>query len=148
MAEAGYSGTPLIRKLGFRPGQRALFVALPPELRPVLAEFGGFADRAEAKDIAEPPPGARDLILAFECERAALAAALPVLRARLDPAGMLWVCWPKKAARVPTTLTEDVIRALALAAGLVDVKVCAVDAVWSGLKLVIPLALRPGGRGA
>lgn len=139
--EAGYSGTPLIRKLGFKPGQRALFVATPPELRPSLG-FDGFAERAEAKDIADPPPGARELILAFARERADLAAALPALRARLDPAGMLWICWPKKASRVPTTLTEDVIRALALGGGLVDVKVCAVDAVWSGLKLAIPRALR------
>ena len=71
-----------------------------------------------------------------------LAAALPGLRAQLEPEGMIWVSWPKKAARVPTTLTEDLVRAEALAAGLVDVKVCAIDATWSGLKLVVPRAQR------
>ena len=80
----------------------------------------------------------------FERDRAALAGALPALREKLAPAGMIWVSWPKRASGVPTTLTEDVIRALALARGLVDVKVCAVDAVWSGLKLVIPKTLRQG----
>jgi hypothetical protein len=78
----------------------------------------------------------------FVTESAVLEARLAVLRTALAPTGMLWISWPKKAAKVPTDVTEDVIRALALPLGLVDVKVCAVDAVWSGLKLVIRKALR------
>lgn len=142
--DAGYSGTPLPGKLGYLAGQRALLVGLPPEPA-ALAGFPGFARRETWPSLAAAgaaSAGPFDLIHVFERDRAALEAALPGLRARLAPAGMLWVSWPKKAARVPTTLTEDVIRALALAGGLVDVKVCAVDAVWSGLKLVIPRALR------
>jgi hypothetical protein len=139
---AGYSATPLLTKLGYRAGQRALLIAVPAD-PPELAGFAGFARCEMRPGLAAPAPqGPFDLIHVFERDRAALAAALPGLRARLAPAGALWVSWPKKAARVPTDLTEDAVRALALAAGLVDVKVCAVDAVWSGLKLVIPRALR------
>jgi hypothetical protein len=139
---AGYSATPLLKKLGYRPGQRALLIGVPAD-PPELAGFAGFARRETRPGLAAPaPPGQFDLIHVFERDRAALAQALPGLRARLAPAGALWVSWPKKAARQPTDLTEDAVRALALAAGLVDVKVCAVDAVWSGLKLVIPRALR------
>ncbi|MFO1144462.1 MAG: hypothetical protein U1E59_19230 [Amaricoccus sp.] len=140
---AGYSPTPLLGKLGYRDGQRALLVGLPPEPAE-LGEFAGFARRetrpglAELGEFADP----FDLIHVFERDRDRLATGLPGLSALLDPAGMIWVSWPKQAAKVPTTLTEDVIRGLALAHGLVDVKVCAVDSVWSGLKLVIPRALR------
>jgi hypothetical protein len=140
---AGYSATPLLTKLGYRAGQRALLIAVPAE-PPELAGFAGFARRETQPGLAAPgaPQGPFDLIHVFERDRAALVQALPGLRARLAPDGALWVSWPKKAARQPTDLTEDAVRALALAAGLVDVKVCAVDAVWSGLKLVIPRALR------
>jgi hypothetical protein len=144
MADAGYSGTPLLKKLGYRAGDRALLVAVPEELT-ALAGFDGFAARATLPALAaldDGPPGPFDLIHAFEREQAALAAGLAPLRRRLAPAGALWVSWPKKASRRPTSLDENVIRALALAAGLVDVKVCAVDAVWSGLKLVIPRSAR------
>jgi hypothetical protein len=145
MAEAGYSGRPLIAKLGYRAGQRALLMALPPE----PAELAAFADFAVREVRAGFPaagdaPGPFDLIHVFTRDRAVLAAELACLRARLAPAGMLWVSWPKRATKLPTTLTEDVVRELALERGLVDVKVCAVDAVWSGLKLVIPRTLREG----
>jgi hypothetical protein len=133
----GYSGTPLLKKLGYRAGQRALLLGVPPTLAELLA-FPDFAVRALEPEAA----GQFDLIHVFERSRVALAAALPGLRGRLAPAGMLWVSWPKRTSKVETTLTEDVIRAIALEAGLVDVKVCAVDPIWSGLKLVIPLALR------
>ena len=141
----GYSGTPLLKKLGYRAGQRALLVGVPEE----PAELLGFADfvrrevRAGLEELGEVP-GPFDLIHVFERERAALAGGLPRLRARLAPAGMIWVSWPKQAAKLPTTLTEDAVRGLALAGRLVDIKVCAVDASWSGLKLVIPRALRGG----
>jgi hypothetical protein len=141
---AGYSGTPLLQKLGYAAGQRALLVGLPKELQE-LAGFAGFERRELRPELAELPEGPFDLVHVFERERAALEENLGGLRARLAPTGMVWVSWPKKAAGVPTTLTEDVVRAMALSGGLVDVKVCAVDAVWSGLKLVIPRALR--GRG-
>jgi hypothetical protein len=143
---AGYSGTPLIAKLGYRAGQRALLIGLPPEPAE-LAAFAGFARRETRPALAAlgDAPGPFDLIHVFERERDTLAAGLGALRARLAPAGMIWVSWPKKAAQLPTTLTEDAVRELALAAGLVDVKVCAVDAVWSGLKLVIPRAQRRPG---
>ena len=144
MTPAGYSGTPLIRKLGYRDGQRALIIGLPAD-QAEIAGFDGFAERTRLPELAqlgEAAPGPYELIHVFEREQAVLAARLAGLRARLAPAGMLWVSWPKRAAKVPTTLTEDAIRALALGHGLVDVKVCAVDATWSGLKLVIPRALR------
>jgi hypothetical protein len=145
MAEAGYSGRTLIDKLGYRAGQRALLIALPGE----PAELAAFADFAVREmragfPVASDAPGPFDLIHVFVRERVELAAELAGLRARLAPAGMLWVSWPKRAAKLPTTLSEDVVRGLALERGLVDVKVCAVDAVWSGLKLVIPRALREG----
>ena len=120
-------------------------VGLPAEPAELLG-FADFARREVRAGLAEigDLPGPFDLIHVFERERAALAAGLPGLRARLAPAGMIWVSWPKQAAKLPTTLTEDVVRGLALAGGLVDIKVCAVDATWSGLKLVIPRALRGG----
>jgi hypothetical protein len=143
---AGYSGTPLLKKLGYRDGQRALLIGVPAEPRELRA-FPGFARRETRDDLARlgDAQGPFDLVHVFERDREVLAGALTALREILAPAGMVWVSWPKKASGVPTTLTEDVIRALALARGLVDVKVCAVDATWSGLKLVIPKALRQGG---
>jgi hypothetical protein len=145
---AGYSGTPLLKKLGYREGQRALLVRLPPEAAE-LAGFPGFARRELRPGLEDvgAAAGPFDLIHVFARERAEMAAGLPRLAALLAPAGMLWVSWPKRAAKLPTTLTEDVIRELALPLGLVDVKVCALDAVWSGLKLVIPRALREGSQG-
>ena len=143
---SGYSGTPLLTKLGYdavaAKGGRALLIGAeqgPAE----LVAFDGFADRKLAKSAAKPPAGPFDLIHVFETDFEKLRAALPLLRARLAPAGMIWVSWPKKVSKVPTTITESLIRTLALGpGGLVDVKVCAVDAVWSGLKLVIPVKLR------
>ncbi|MFO1207751.1 MAG: hypothetical protein U1E40_00855 [Amaricoccus sp.] len=142
---AGYSSTPLLAKLGYRAGQRALLVGLPPEPAE-LAGFTGFVRRETRPRLAGlDVAGPFDLIHVFERDRDRLAAGLSGLRALLDPAGMIWVSWPRKAAKQPTTLTEDIVRELALARGLVDVKVCAIDAVWSGLKLVIPRAFRPKG---
>lgn len=138
MTDAGYSGTPLPRKLGLKDGQVAAFVALPEHLEALAsaALFGSVERRADGMGFGAP---ARfDVIHAFTTRRADLEAGLPGMRAAVKPAGMIWVSWPKKAAKVDTDVTEDVIRAIALPLGLVDVKVCAVDATWSGLKLVIP----------
>jgi len=135
------SETPLLRKLGYRAGQRACLVAVPvAELR----GFEGFAKRRTVKDVAQlgREKGPFDLVHLFMITAADLAVALAEARERLAPDGMIWVSWPKKASKVATDLSDEVVRRHALAAGLVDVKVCAVDATWSGLKLVIPKAMR------
>jgi hypothetical protein len=126
---AGYSGTPLVQKLGIRAGMRVYIGNAPPDYAKLL---GRIPTIVQAKRLKGP----LDFIQQFSLTREELEGVLPVLMAALAPAGMLWVSWPKKSARVATDLTEDVIRAVALAAGLVDVKVCAVDDTWSGLKLV------------
>ena len=141
---AGYSGTPLAKKLGLKAGQRAALVGVPAALLPVLQapDFAWCATVAEAGAVpTDAPP--LDFVHLFAKDRATLEPALPALRERLAPAGMIWASWPKKASRVRSDLTEDVIRAVALSIDLVDVKVCAVDDTWSGLKLVIPVAKRP-----
>jgi hypothetical protein len=127
-AAAGYSGTPLPRKLGVKPGSRALVIGRP-EGAPELFE-GGVRELGRA--IAP-----LDAVVLFTTARADLARRLPALRSKLDEAGMIWVAWPKRASGVATDVTEDVVRDLALAGDLVDVKVCAIDATWSGLKLVV-----------
>jgi len=141
--QAGYSGTPLIKKLGYKPGQCALLIGVPEDLRPVLDQ-PDFAWSRTVEDMPalpdDPPP--LDVVHLFTRQRDVLNAGLPVLRALLRPTGMIWVSWPKKASKEPTDMTEDVIRDLALSIDLVDVKVCAVDQIWSGLKLVIPVAKR------
>lgn len=135
---AGYSGTPLPRKLGIKAGQRVAFLDAPEDFATTLGELpDGVRPRATLR-------GPLDLAVAFFFERAALERRLPRLIAALDPAGALWIAWPKRASRVPTDVTEDVVRELGLSAGVVDVKVCAIDATWSGLKLVIRVADRPG----
>ncbi len=135
MTEAGYSGTPLRKKLGVVPGQVTWRLAMPET---VAAEIDGDAPPVL---LAEPVAGLESAHL-FVTERSVLAAELTRLRPLLAPKGMIWVSWPKKAAKVPTDITEDVVRDLALPMGYVDVKVCAVDAVWSGLKLVIRVTER------
>jgi hypothetical protein len=130
----GYSGTPLLKKLGFNAGQRIWLDAMPDSIR---AEIGG--STLELLETPEPPVDAAHLFVAH-C--ATLDCKLRMLLPLLARDGMVWVSWPKKAAKVETDLTEDVIRAVAIPLGLVDVKVCAVDRTWSGLKLVIRRELR------
>ena len=128
-APVGYSGTPLVRKLGIRQGQLVLLERGPENLDlsplPVPVEVHRRAGR-----------GPYDVIVTFCSDAARLAARFDPLVARLATAGGLWVAWPKKASGVPTDLTEDLVRRTALEAGLVDVKICAIDATWSGLKIV------------
>jgi len=133
---AGYSGKSLPDKLGYKPGMVAAFIVLPPELA-ALAESVAFAETVRLPSWKLRDTLRFDLIHAFTLSRAELADGLPRLQAALKRDGMIWVSWPKKAAKVPTDVTEDVVRAEALGLDLVDVKVAAVDAVWSGLKLVI-----------
>lgn len=137
----GYSGTPLPKKLGLKDGQRALFLALPETLT-WLTDAAGFIDVKQADSADGAGPSSLDVAHAFFTEAGALADALPTLMRAIGPDGMLWVSWPKRASGVATDITEDVIRQLALPIGLVDIKVCAVDEIWSGLKLVIRKELR------
>ena len=137
LPSVGYTAKPLPEKLGYRPGASIAFVALPDELAelPATAEFGKVAKRQDWTRPMGPQPF--DIIHAFTKSRAELQAGLPRLRRALNPDGMIWVSWPKQAAKVPTDVTEDVVRAEALKLDLVDVKVAAIDNTWSGLKLVI-----------
>jgi hypothetical protein len=132
---AGYSGTPLARKVGVKPGARALLVGAPDPAPDLFAEGVTVLERAGGAPL--------DAIVLFVTERRDLERRLPRLRERLDPAGMLWVCWPKRASKVETDVTEDVIRDLAVSTSdLVDVKVIAVDETWSGLKLMVRRSAR------
>jgi hypothetical protein len=141
--DAGCSGTPLLRKLGQRDGQTALFVGLPEILAgALLATAFGHCWRLEPTGPLPEALPPLDTAHVLATERAVMASWLGRLRPQLAPAGMLWASWPKRAARVPTDLGEDAIRGLALPMGLIDVKVCAVDAVWSGLKPLIRRELR------
>jgi hypothetical protein len=127
---AGYSGTPLAKKLGLKEGQRiALHGAPDGFLRTLEPLPAGIVWRADLRATV-------DGVLLFVPMVAALEAALLPAASVLTPAGMLWIAWPKRAAKVPTDLTEDRVRAFGLAAGLVDVKVCAINEIWSGLKFV------------
>lgn len=126
---AGYSGKPLSQKLGLKPGQRIVLRNAPAH----YAALTGF-DLAQAQVLGRT--GRFDFGHAFVGSRVQLQQALDALEPHLADSGMLWVSWPKKAAKIATDLNEDGIRELALPRGLVDVKVCAVDATWSGLKLV------------
>ena len=126
-----YSGTPLAQKLGIKPGMRAWFIGVPDHVR---AEMDRDAPPFELLETPEPPV---DLALAFVTSCAVLDCELRMLLPLIARDGTIWVSWPKKASKAPTDITEDVIRAVALPLHLVDVKVCAIDDVWSGLKLVI-----------
>lgn len=136
LSSAGYSGKPLSAKLGFKPGTVAAFIALPPE-HAALAGSVAFAKVVKADWKSPLAARAFDAIHAFTTRRAELVAHLAKLQTALEPDGMIWISWPKKAAKVETDVTEGVIREEALALDLVDVKVAAIDNIWSGLKLVI-----------
>ena len=133
---AGYSGPPLWKKLGFKPDLRLCVLDAPADYDALIAGAPQPLERAPRPDAAV------GLVHLFVEQRAELSRQLPRLREQLAPDAVLWVSWPKKASKRPTDITEDVIRELALPIGWVDVKVCAVDAVWSGLKLVVRKELR------
>jgi hypothetical protein len=138
----GYSGTPLPQKLGLKDGQRVLFISLPKELKD-LRKSRHFIEIAEAgwETFSDGDPG-YDLIHGFTASRAILEKSAKKLMQQIDRDGMIWISWPKKASKVETDITEDVIRDVVLPIGLVDTKVAAVSEVWSGLKLVIRKELR------
>jgi hypothetical protein len=127
---AGYSQRSLVDKLGIKPGAKVCILGAPRGYTKTLGPLP-----AGATAVKTPKPGL-DFIHFFTTQRAELEKRFAALQKALAPAGMLWVSWPKKASGVATDVTEDVVRGVALARGLVDVKVCAVDDTWSGLKLV------------
>ena len=140
---SGYSGTPLDQKLGLKDGQRAVFVNLAVFLRWLVGAVH-FASALETTAQREIRGADNELIHAFFTEAASLEESLPALMGAIVPNGTIWISWSKRTSKWQTDITEDVIRSKALPLGLVDVKVCAVDEIWSGLKLVIRKELRLG----
>jgi hypothetical protein len=139
---AGYSGTPLAQKLGLKDGQRVLFIALPEELND-LRKSRHFIEMAQAGwETWQDGDLGYDVIHAFTTRRAHLETHGKALMGAIQRDGTIWISWPKQASKVPTDITEDVIRDVLLPVGLVDVKVAAVDETWSGLKMVIRKELR------
>ena len=135
---AGYSGTPLPQKLGIGPGDAIALIGAPGWLEDALAEVPGVAELHTDLD----GDALFDVIVVFVSWRAELEAELGRLRDRMAPACGLWVAWPKKAAKVPTDVSDDVVREIALPTGLVDNKVCAIDQTWTAVRLVIRRELR------
>jgi hypothetical protein len=128
---AGYSGTPLLKKIGIKDGNRVLLINAP---RNMPEEFRDYADEQPKKDV--------DVVLLFATSAAEFREEFTKAVKKIQPDGTIWIAWPKKASGVKTDLTEDVIRNFALEGIFVDVKVCAIDETWSGLKLVIRKELR------
>jgi len=127
------SGTPLARKLSLKDGFKVVFEGMPDSVRAEIERSGLALDET---------PGMPDAVHFFVTARADLETGLRHWRKTISQSGQIWVSWPKKASKVPTDITEDVIRDVCLPIGLVDIKVCAVDDIWSGLKLVIRKELR------
>jgi hypothetical protein len=130
MKASGYSGTPLAKKLGIKPGFNVEIINAPAHY------FGLFTD---LPDTISQVKSKKDFIHFFTKETKELEKNIPKLKKQIVPNGIIWISWPKKSSKVPTDVTEDVIRNIALKNGLVDIKVCAIDDIWSGLKLVIPV---------
>ncbi|MES2428350.1 MAG: DUF3052 family protein [Bacteroidota bacterium] len=130
---SGYSGTPLVKKLGFKPGFIIGLVNEPVYYFDLLIDIPAAVQFVKDENIK------KDLIHFFTRQEGELLEVLPLLKQQIKSNGMIWVSWPKKASKVTTDVTEDTIRNYAISIDLVDVKVCAVDEIWSGLKLVIPV---------
>jgi len=130
---AGYSGTPLPKKLGIKEEHRVALLDAPDDIEQLLG------DLPPGVTVLRSARAPLDVVVWFVTERRILERRLPELAERLDRAGGLWICWPKKASGVPTDVTENVARDAALALGLVDNKVCAIDETWSGLRIVYRL---------
>jgi len=133
---AGYSGTPLAKKLGIKESSIVVPVHAPASYRELLEPL------PPSVRFAKKAGGETGIVHLFVSKRAELQRALEEYRSILNPSAAIWVSWPKKSAKVPTDITEDAIRDVALPLGFVDVKICAVDEVWSGLKLVVRVANR------
>jgi hypothetical protein len=137
MSPAGYSGTPLAKKLGIGTGWRVWLAQAPANYKTLVAPL------PDGVTFPSKASSTTDVAHVFTSERAQLEKTLRSLRKTLRPDAAIWVSWPKKSSKMPTDLTEDVIREVALPMGFVDIKVCAVDDTWSGLKLVVRRELRP-----
>ena len=135
---AGYSGTPLPQKLGIKPEHRLALVDAPEGFDAVLGAL------PEAVEVRRSARGGADVVVYFTKSRAAFRKRLPALARAIFPDGGLWIAWPKRASKVPTDMTEHVVREVALPLGLVDNKVCAIDETWSGLRVVWRLENRRG----
>ncbi len=133
---AGYSGTPLAKKLGIAEGTVVHLVGTPKGFRPLLEPL------PKSVRFVSKPDTSTHIVHHFATKKSELAKALAIYRRKLDPNAAVWVSWPKKSSKVPTDITEDRVRDVALPLGFVDVKVCAVDETWSGLKLVVRKELR------
>jgi hypothetical protein len=134
---AGYSGTPLAQKIGIKPGHRLVLRNHPPAF---VKDLGKLPEGVAASDRVN---GRADVVVYFVEKRTKLEKDFPALAAVLEANGMLWIAWPKRASGRPTDLNENLVRETGLGFGLVDVKVCAIDETWSGLKFVIRLKDRP-----
>lgn len=133
MKSAGYSGTPLEKKLGFKPGFKVKLVNAPDHYMALFAEFPADVEIIDNSKIE------KDLIHLFVKEKSGLIQFVYPLKKEMKQNGMMWISWPKKSSKVKTDIDEDDIRTVAIQNGLVDIKVCAIDDTWSGLKLVIPV---------
>lgn len=139
---SGYSGTPLAKKLGIKEGFRLAFVSAPAEFDALLGDLPkGVRHCGRDEDLL-------DLIVLFTDRRSELEGSFPDLAGRIQPAGSLWIAWPKRSSGRATDLTENVIREIGLRFGLVDNKICAISEIWSGLRFVYRLADRPAPRAA
>lgn len=134
---AGYSGTPLVKKIGIRPGHRLALVDAPIGFKKELLDLPADVKFVSADGKGKAAP--LDVVVFFMQSRASLEKHLPKLRSRIAQAGMIWAAWPKRTSGVETDLNENIVRDSGLAMGLVDIKVCAINEVWSGLKFVIPV---------
>ena len=137
---AGYSGTPLAAKLGLRAGSNLVLAGAPDD------DMALIAPAPEGMQVGTHMARTTDIVHLFSTRRVELSRFLLSCRSKLRPDAAIWVSWPKKSAKVATDITEDVVREVALPLGFVDVKVCAVSSVWSGLKLVVRKELRPSMR--
>jgi hypothetical protein len=137
VAVAGYSGTPLVKKLGIKPSDR---VALVNEPLAFPRELVGLPPNVELVGADDSPrPGTLNVVILFLKSQAELKKLLPAMKTKIQQHGMIWTAWPKKASKLKSDLDENIIRDKGLSIGLVDIKVCAVNDIWSGLKFVIPV---------
>lgn len=136
---SGYSGTPLPKKLGIKEGMRVALLHAPDEIESILGDLPAGVKLQHGLSKKEQV----DLVVGFVTERSHLEKNIGWILTTLGPEGTFWVSWPKRASGVPTDMTEDVVREIALPLGWVDTKVCAIDEIWSGLKLVLRKELRP-----
>jgi hypothetical protein len=136
----GYSGTPLVKKLGIKDGFTVYPINAPANYRALLKPL------PPGVKFDSEPRASTNLVHVFATQRADLERDLKALRKKLDPGASIWVSWPKQASKVPTDITEGTIRDVALPLGFVDIKVCAVTDVWSGLKIVVRKELRASGK--